>query len=119
MTRVAGPAKSSADGPKPNECGGKMVKTKSGRAIARGLTTLAVAVAAAAAFTVTAAGPAQASSAKCQESLRVHYKVGPKVRAACNAGQTGGAGILACYVALLAIDVKPDHAAVACNAADD
>jgi hypothetical protein len=96
-----------------------MVKAKSGRATARGLTTLAVAVAAAAAFTVTAAEPAQASSAKCQESLRQHYTVGPKVRAACNAGQSGGAGILACYVALLAIDVEPDDAAVACNAADD
>lgn len=57
-----------------------MVKPESGEAIGR------------AAFTVTAAGPAQASSANCQESLRQHhYVVGPKVRATCNAGQTGAA----------------------------
>jgi hypothetical protein len=97
--------------PKPNSC----------RTAARRLLTLTVASATAIAFCATVAEPAQASSAKCQEYLRSRqiYQIGPKVIAACNAGQSGGGGTLACYVSLLAIQVTANDAAIACNAADD
>lgn len=82
---------------------------------------LVAATAAVVACSTALAAPAQASSAKCQEYLRArNYVVGPKVRAACDTGQNGGAsGPLACYVSLLAIEVEAAHASTACNAAND
>jgi hypothetical protein len=98
-----------------------MSKRNASGKTSRRLVTLLAAITTAAAFSVAVAAPAEASSAKCQEYLRYKgYTVGPKVRAACDTGQNGGAsGPLACYFALIAIDVEPAHASTACNAAND
>lgn len=45
------------------------------------------------------------------------YIVGPRVIAACDAGQRGGAGTVGCYAALLGADVSGSHAAEACRRA--
>ncbi|MDI5975945.1 hypothetical protein [Amycolatopsis magusensis] len=89
--------------------------------VVRRLGLVVTAVLAAGTFSLAIAAPAQASSAKCREYLRAQgYVVGPKVTAACDTGQNGGApGTLACVAALVGIEVDPAHATIACNAAND
>ncbi|GGX54896.1 hypothetical protein [Streptomyces fructofermentans] len=75
---------------------------------AAGLTAAAVVV------PLMTAAPAQASAADCRNYLASRgYVVGPKVTAAC--AQTGLTGYQACVQRLLNIDVRSEHALIACN----